>query len=66
VVARAYAIATRVAETGEVDVLDLTREELDEVHALNERYADLLPSDEALDRIFRAHLARHRDDYEPL
>jgi Domain of unknown function (DUF4375) len=66
-VARAHEIATRVVdEAGEVDVLDLRREELDEIHALDQRYADLLPSDDTLDRIFRAYLAAHPDDFEPL
>lgn len=67
VIARAEAIAARVAdEVGEVDILDLAREELDEIQALDQRDADLLPSDDALDQIFRAYLAKHPDDFEPV
>jgi hypothetical protein len=67
VVTRAHAIAAQVADkVGEFDVLNATRGELDEIRALDQRYFDLLPSDEALERIFRDYLAAHPGDLEPL
>lgn len=67
VVARAHAVAARVAaKVGEFDVLDATREELGEIRALDQRYFDLLPSDETLDGLFREYLAAHPDDFEQL
>jgi hypothetical protein len=67
VVDRARVIVSRLGTSNdEVDVLDLSERELDELHQLDERYGELVPLDDALVKIFECHYSEHRAEYAPL
>lgn len=67
VVARAAEIARTLAEGSEqVDILELTDAEVDELERLNGRYSDLLPTDEILVEIVRRHLDANPEAFDPV
>lgn len=64
---RACEVVSRLADdAGEVEILEATQDELLQIQTLGARYADLLPSDDHLEQIFRRYLANNPDDFEPL
>jgi hypothetical protein len=66
---RAYAIAfpggPLPAETREQHTMDLPESVHEEINALDERYAELLPDDATLAAVFEHRLAEHPTDFAP-
>jgi hypothetical protein len=66
VATRVHAIAARVGGD-DVEVLDeLTEAEIEELHTLDGRYDELVPSDASLEQQLRKHYDANPDAYEPV
>jgi hypothetical protein len=66
-VERAHLVASRAAgDGGEFDIVDLNDDEIDQIGDLGEEYDERLPTDDALERIFRAYPADNPTDFEPI
>jgi hypothetical protein len=67
VIDAAHYVASRVAnEAQDVDILDFTDHEVAQIEALGEKYDASLPTDDALDEVFRTYLAKHPEDFQPI
>lgn len=67
VLERAHLVASRAAGDGsEFDILDLNDDEIDQIGDLGEEYDERLPTDDALEWIFRTYLADNPADFEPI
>jgi hypothetical protein len=63
---RAHGIASRAAVGAQFDVLHLDEDEAARLEALGNEYDEFLPTDSALDAIFRAYLAAKPEEFAPI
>jgi hypothetical protein len=63
---QAHRIASRAGVDGEFDLLDLDEDDANRLDALGEEYDRLLPTDTALEAIFRRYLEAEPDEFDSI